>query len=73
MYILSPIANYCSINWHVLSLQKCIASTESSGIDIVVQILQAELTALEDHQDLALELKVCIWYYTYREYLSLVF
>lgn len=40
-------------------VQKCIASTESSGIDIIVQILQAELTALDDHQDLALELKVC--------------
>lgn len=38
--------------------QKCIASNETSGIDIVVQIiLLMELTALEDHQDEAMKLK----------------
>ncbi|XP_064398624.1 inositol 1,4,5-trisphosphate receptor type 2-like isoform X2 [Halichondria panicea] len=52
---LAALTEYCQGPCH--DNQKCIASTESSGIDIVVQILQAELTALEDHQDLALELK----------------
>ena len=38
--------------------QKCIASNETSGIDIVVQIiLLTELTALEEHQDEAMKLK----------------
>ena len=46
-------------------LQRCIASTESSGIDIIVQILQTEFTALEDHQTLALELKVYCHTWTY--------
>ena len=47
---------YCN---HVcLHTQKCIASNETSGIDIVVQIiLLTELTALEDHQDEAMKLK----------------
>ena len=41
-----------------LFTQKCIASNETSGIDIVVQIiLLTELTALEEHQDEAMKLK----------------
>jgi len=40
-----------------------VASNESSGIDIVVSIIQTDLTALEDYQDLAMELKVLgMWY-----------
>ena len=52
----SIISLYCN---HVcLHTQKCIASNETSGIDIVVQIiLLTELTALEDHQDEAMKLK----------------
>lgn len=41
-------------------LQKCIASNESSGIDIVVSLIQTELTALEDYQEKAMQLKVII-------------
>ena len=41
-----------------MPVQKCIASNESSGIDIIVAIIQTDFTALEEHQDMAMELKV---------------
>ena len=37
--------------------QKCLASNESSGIDIVVQIILTELTALDESKEKAMELK----------------
>ena len=37
--------------------QRCIASTESSGIDIMVQIILTELTALDDCLDKSMVLK----------------
>ena len=41
-----------------LHMQRCIASNESSGIDIMVSIIQTDFPALEEQPDLALELKV---------------
>lgn len=40
------------------SSQRCIASNESSGIDIIVSLIQTELTALDDNQKMAMKLKV---------------
>lgn len=42
----------------ILFLQRCIASNESSGIDIMVSIIQTDFPALEEQPELALELKV---------------
>ena len=51
--VMSLICNQFS-----LLVQKCTASNETSGIDIVVQIiLLMEFTDLEDHQDEAMKLK----------------
>ena len=63
--------NSTSIRYHKMSLnlctfriyththmQRCIASNESSGIDIVVSVIQTDLTALEESQEKAMELKV---------------
>ena len=54
----SPKVMYVLCVQLYLLVQKCIASNETSGIDIVVQIiLLMELTALEEHQDEAMKLK----------------
>lgn len=52
---LTTLTEYCQGPCH--ENQKCIASNESSGIDIIVAIIQTEFTALEEHQDMAMELK----------------
>jgi hypothetical protein len=52
---LTTLTEYCQGPCH--ENQKCIASNESSGIDIVASLIQTELTALEDNQEMAMQLK----------------
>ena len=41
-----------------VSPQRCIASTNSSGIDIMVSLIQTKLTHLDDRTDLEMKIKV---------------
>ena len=41
-----------------VSPQRCIASTNSSGIDIMVSLIQTNLTHLDDRTDLEMKIKV---------------